>query len=205
MKKKGEDTRREIVNKSMDIFSVKGYYNTSINDILEATRLTKGGLYGHFKSKEAIWNHAYEEASKIWIEIAFKDLRGIEDPLKRLECFIENDMRNYLGANVFPGGCFFLRMLVDLSGQSEEMNSKVWKGFEETANLLASWLDEAERKGMIRQGLNHIEISSFILITLNGAAALYASGKNPLLWQCAIDQLRYYLNHLRAQGAKNPT
>lgn len=196
MRKKGVETRREIVNKSMDIFSVKGYFNTSINDIMEATQLTKGGLYGHYKSKEAIWDAAFEEASTLWREIVFKDLREIEDPLKRLERFIENDMRNYLGANVFPGGCFFLRMLVDLSGQSEVMNKKVWAGFDETAKLLASWLSEAERKGMIRPRLNHKEIGNFILIALNGAAALYTSVKDPSLWRCAIDQLRYYIDQL---------
>ncbi|MBI5419816.1 MAG: TetR/AcrR family transcriptional regulator [Deltaproteobacteria bacterium] len=197
MRKKGVETRREIVTKSMDIFSIKGYFNTSINDILEATQLTKGGLYGHYRSKEAIWDAAYEEASKIWQEIVYKDLRDIEDPLKRIERFIENDMRNYLGADVFPGGCFFLRMLVDLSGQSEEMNRKVWIGFEKTVDLLASWLDEAKRKGLIRQDLNHKEISNFIIITLNGAATLYASSKDPSLWQCAIDQLRHYMDQLR--------
>jgi AcrR family transcriptional regulator len=52
---KGLRTRQEIVEASLQIFSVKGYYNTSISDILQATGLTKRGLYGHFASKEEIW------------------------------------------------------------------------------------------------------------------------------------------------------
>ncbi|RLC27354.1 MAG: TetR/AcrR family transcriptional regulator, partial [Deltaproteobacteria bacterium] len=62
MANKGVQTRRNIIEKSLQLFSVKGYFNTSINDILDATGLTKGGLYGHFRSKEDIWYAVYELA-----------------------------------------------------------------------------------------------------------------------------------------------
>ncbi len=58
---KGIKTRQQIVAKSLQLFSVKGYFNTSISDILEATHITKGGLYGHFGSKEDIWKAVYVE------------------------------------------------------------------------------------------------------------------------------------------------
>lgn len=102
MNSKGNKTRQEIVTRALKIFSVKGYYNTSIGDIMAATSLTKGGLYGHFASKEAIWVACYDEAVRIWSEIVFKDIRSIDDPLERLERVIENDMRDYLGKDVFP-------------------------------------------------------------------------------------------------------
>ncbi|NQU65067.1 MAG: TetR family transcriptional regulator, partial [SAR324 cluster bacterium] len=60
MANKGLQTRQKIVEKSLQLFSIKGYYNTSVNDILEATQLTKGGLYGHFSSKEVVWYAVYD-------------------------------------------------------------------------------------------------------------------------------------------------
>jgi AcrR family transcriptional regulator len=72
MRKDGRETRQNIIEKSLQIFSVKGYYNTSISDIMAATGLTKGGLYSHFDSKEALWNAAYERAVEIWKGIVFK-------------------------------------------------------------------------------------------------------------------------------------
>jgi TetR/AcrR family transcriptional regulator, transcriptional repressor for nem operon len=195
---KGNKTRQEIVARALELFSVKGYYNTSIGDILKATNLTKGGLYGHFGSKEAIWEAAYDEAVRIWGEIVFMDTRGIDDPLNRLVRFIENDMRDYLGKDVFPGGCFFLNMLVELSGQSEVMQKRIWSGIEGFSRLMASCLAEAEEKGIIRPGLDHAEISAFIIIVLNGAAALYAATKDPLVWQRTISQLHIYLDFQKA-------
>ena len=76
---------KEIIEKSLHLFSVKGYYNTSINDILLATNITKGGLYGHFQSKEEIWYAAYDQAVSIWKNIVFKGIRQIQNPLDRIE------------------------------------------------------------------------------------------------------------------------
>lgn len=197
MNSKGSKTKQEIVTKALELFSVKGYYNTSIGDILEATGLTKGGLYGHFSSKEVLWEATYDEAVRIWSEIVFKDTREIEDPLERLGCMVENDMRDYLGKDIFPGGCFFLNMLVELSGQAEGMRFKIWRGIEGFSRLMASCLKEAEKKGIIRPGLDHIEISAFFIIVLNGAAALYAATKDPLVWQRTIRQLHAYLDQLK--------
>ena len=101
MGNKGEKTRRKIIEKSLQLFTVKGYFNTSVNDILDATGLTKGGLYGHFKSKEDIWYAVYDEAVSIWRGIVFRNVRKISDPLERIEKTIENNMCHYLGAEVF--------------------------------------------------------------------------------------------------------
>ena len=95
---KGAQTREKIIEKSLQLFSVKGYYNTSVSDILQATGLTKGGLYGHFQSKEDIWYAVYREAVRIWRGIVLKDVHDIENPLKRIEKTIQNDMANYMGA-----------------------------------------------------------------------------------------------------------
>ena len=178
MATKGIRTRRNIIEKSLQLFSVKGYYNTSISDILEATGLTKGGLYGHFASKEDIWYAVYDEAVSIWKRVVFKGIRNNSDPLQRIDQFVENDMKDYLGASVFDGGCFFLNMLVELSGQSATMSKQILRGFVRLSGLLRSWLEEANQKGMLRDNLDFKEVANFIIISLNGAAALYISSRD---------------------------
>jgi AcrR family transcriptional regulator len=197
MATKGTQTRQNIIERSLQLFSVKGYYNTSVSDILGATGLTKGGLYGHFASKEDIWYAVYDEAVLIWKGIVFKGIRNNSDPLKRIDKFIENDMNDYLGADVFEGGCFFLNMLVELSGQSASMSKQILRGFVRLSALLRSWLEEADQNGMLRIGLDFKEIANFIIITLNGAAALYISSRDRSILEQTIHQLRFYINQLK--------
>lgn len=197
MATKGTQTRQNIIEHSLQLFSVKGYYNTSVSDILGATGLTKGGLYGHFASKEDIWYAVYDEAVRIWKGIVFNGIRNNSDPLNRIDRFIENDMNDYLGGDVFEGGCFFLNMLVELSGQSASMSKQILRGFVRLSTLLRSWLEEADKQGMLRPDLDFKEIANFIIISLNGAAALYISSRDRKILEQTIRQLRFYIHQLK--------
>ena len=197
MASKGILTRQNITEKSLQVFSVKGYFNTSISDILEATGLTKGGLYGHFASKEDIWYAVYDEAVKIWRSIVFKDINNITNPLERIEITIEYHLANYLGEDVFDGGCFFVNMLVEISGQSEQMSKHILRGFVQFSRLLRTWLEDADDKGLLKEGLNYREISNFIIISLNGAATLYSASKDTSIWKETITQMRFYIDQLK--------
>ena len=198
MRKDGKETRHNVIEKSLQIFSVKGYYNTSISDIMAATGLTKGGLYAHFDSKEALWNAAYERAVEIWKGIVFKGVRKVSDPLDRIAKTIENDLRDYCCGEVFEGGCFFFNMLVELSGQSPEMSGRIVEGFMQFSDLLASWLEEAKSEGKLKPGAKTKEIADFIVTSVNGAAALYIATRSPRFPRAIERQLNSYLRMLRA-------
>jgi TetR/AcrR family transcriptional repressor of nem operon len=48
--------------------------------------------------------------------------------------------------------------------------------------------------------MNHQEIATFLVVSLNGAAPLYAASKDPGVWRDTLVQLRYYLKSLRKEG-----
>jgi TetR/AcrR family transcriptional repressor of nem operon len=200
MGKKGMQTKERIIRECLQLFSQKGYYNTSINDILDAAGITRGALYGHFKSKEDIWQASYEEASRIWREMVLKGVDSISDPLERLERTIRNDMEEYIGRDTFEGGCFFFNMLVEFSGQSATLSAQVLRGFQGFADLISQWLKEAEAKKLLRPKLDHEQIANFIILSLNGAAAFYAATKNPCYWTQTVAELRRYIRGLRGEN-----
>lgn len=58
--KDADERREEILNRSMELFVMKGYDNTSVSDILKAVNIAKGTLYYYFESKEEILNGIVE-------------------------------------------------------------------------------------------------------------------------------------------------
>src|SRR5947208_3176859 len=70
---KSDRTRQFIIEKAAHLFNTKGYAATSMSDIIEATGLAKGGIYGNFKSKGEIAVEAFEYAAKkVFDEMTFK-------------------------------------------------------------------------------------------------------------------------------------
>ena len=49
-----EQTVEKILDAAAQLFLQKGYQNTTLQDIIDATKLSKGAVYHHFKSKEEI-------------------------------------------------------------------------------------------------------------------------------------------------------
>ena len=99
---------------------------------------------------------------------------------------------------MFASGCFFFNMLVELSGQSEKMSRRIRSGFVEFARMLASWLEEADRKGLLKKGVNCREVADFIVISINGATALYTYSRDRRLLKETSNQLQAYIRQMRA-------
>jgi hypothetical protein len=80
------------------------------------------------------------------------------------------------------------------------MSNHVLKGFKAMAALLRRWLEEAEQQGRLREGLNLDGIATFLVISMNGAAPLYAASHDPAIWQQTLAQLHLYMKCLRKQS-----
>jgi TetR/AcrR family transcriptional regulator, fatty acid metabolism regulator protein len=78
---KSKDTRYRILSAAINIFSKKGYYNTRVDEIVEAAGTSKGGVYFHFPSKQDIFLGLVDEFADLLelriSEALEKESRGI--------------------------------------------------------------------------------------------------------------------------------
>jgi AcrR family transcriptional regulator len=82
------DSRQEILRTAARLFQQRGYDATSMNDVAAALRLSKGGLYHHFQSKDEILFEIMDHAMEITQERVLNPVRGISDPEERLRALI---------------------------------------------------------------------------------------------------------------------
>lgn len=57
---KGQETRRAIVETAMRLFAERGYAAVSIDAVLAACEISRGALYHHFSSKDALLEAVFE-------------------------------------------------------------------------------------------------------------------------------------------------
>jgi TetR/AcrR family transcriptional regulator, cholesterol catabolism regulator len=82
------DSRQEILRTAARLFQQRGYDATSMNDVAAALKLSKGGLYHHFQSKDEILFEIMDHAMEITQERVINPVRGIPDPEERLRALI---------------------------------------------------------------------------------------------------------------------
>src|SRR3954451_9840397 len=61
---RSEATRKKIITSAVELFNEIGYPAAGLGDIIERADLTKGALYYHFDSKEALATAIIEEAAE---------------------------------------------------------------------------------------------------------------------------------------------
>ncbi len=86
---RGRTTRHALLLAAADLFAARGYHGASLTDILAASGRTKGALYFHFTSKQALAAALTTEIVASW-ELVRSEIasRGL-DPLKEL--LVETD------------------------------------------------------------------------------------------------------------------
>jgi TetR/AcrR family transcriptional regulator, cholesterol catabolism regulator len=82
------EPRQEILRAAARLFQQQGYDATSMNDVAAALKLSKGGLYHHFQSKDEILFNLMNHAMDITEENVLKPVMAIPDPEQRLRSLI---------------------------------------------------------------------------------------------------------------------
>lgn len=59
-KLRGDALRSKVLDSALDLFSERGYFNTSIHDIRREAGVSIGAIYHHFENKEALAKSLYE-------------------------------------------------------------------------------------------------------------------------------------------------
>ena len=87
----GVDRRAAILETAARIICEKGYEGTSIQDIADASGLTKAGLYHHIRSKEHLLLEIQNYGMDVFEEQVLHAVMPIQDPLERLkQCMSRN-------------------------------------------------------------------------------------------------------------------
>jgi AcrR family transcriptional regulator len=82
------DSRQEILRTAARLFQQRGYHATSMNDVASALKLSKGGLYHHFQSKDEILFNLMDHAMDVTQQRVINGVRDIADPEERLRLLI---------------------------------------------------------------------------------------------------------------------
>lgn len=175
---KAERTRQLIIEKTAPIFNRKGYAGTSINDISEATGLTRGGIYGNFESKDEMALEAFQyNYSQLFTAIGSKI---------KAQAKTSDKLAAYLGAyhnpdlqGVMQYGCPVLNTATEADDTHPELRKKVVAAIERWHKGIEEILKEGQERKEIKKSVDVKEFSSaFIALIEGGIMLAKATGKD---------------------------
>ena len=89
VEKSQSDKYQKIIQAATRVFASKGFYNAKVSDVAKEAEVADGTIYLYFKNKDDILISIFEESMDRFIQSAYARLEGVQDPIVRLQYFIE--------------------------------------------------------------------------------------------------------------------
>ena len=167
IKGKAERTKQFIIEQSAPIFNSKGIAGTTIDDILAATKMAKGGIYGNFENKEAISIASVDFLFGKMSAKAYSVISKEKTAVKKLFAFI--DLRENPLVPFIEGGCPIFNFGVDSDNTNPTVKKKVKAMIEGSMTLFIDILKQGIANGELSDELNSEEYCLKVLVMLEGA------------------------------------
>ncbi|MEY8020349.1 TetR/AcrR family transcriptional regulator [Muriicola sp. SD30] len=189
-------TMHRMQTKGLELFYKKGYYNTSIDDILKELDLSKGAFYYHFQSKEdffvsIVQNMVVRKVYNLMIE----PIEGKADPVTAIERCFENALAT-AEHNELDYGFVLGNFITEFNGRNEEISKylkdiyKVWE-----VNLVTT-LQKGKTDGFIARHVDSEGVASFLIASYMGIRVLMVEGNSRMLGYNYMQQIKQYLKSI---------
>jgi AcrR family transcriptional regulator len=165
---RGEESRRAILGRAMQIASEEGLEALSIGRLATDLRLSKSGVFMHFGSKEELQLATIRAARRVFADHVTTPALAVPPGLPRL-WQLSVSFFEYSATRVFAGGCFFNTV-------SREFNTRPGKIRDAIVDALAEWrafrervVEDAKQLGQLRPDVDAGRLA-FLLHAAESAA-----------------------------------
>ena len=191
-----ERTRERLLQAAFREVHKSGFQSAGIDTILAATNVTKGALYHHFESKEALGYAIVDEiVAKFVRDRWLRPMLSDGQPIDILIGIVRGlpvrpqDIRN---------SCPLLNLAQEMSPLDEQFRKRLERLFLDWQKGVATLLRKGQSQGTVRRELNPDEIASFLVAMVEGHASLAKVAQDAKVWEVGIRNIVGWLKSLRA-------
>ena len=191
-----ERTRERLLQAASREIYRSGFQSASLDNILAVAGVTKGALYHHFDSKEALGYAVVEEviAPDVhgkWV----RPFQSVKDPIDTLIGAVQSipvrpaDVR---------GGCQLNNLAQEMSPLDAGFRKRLATIFDAWREAVASVLREGQAHGSIRRDVNPNDAAGLLIAMVEGYGSLAKNAQDPKVMKSGIRNIAGWLRSLRA-------
>jgi TetR/AcrR family transcriptional repressor of nem operon len=195
-----ERTRKRLLQAAFQEIHRSGFRSADVDAILAKAGVTKGALYYHFDSKEALGYAVVDEviASNLhqkWVQ----PLRNAKNPIDVLVRIIQSE--SLKRADV-QRGCPLLNLSQEMSGLDEGFRRRTARLYKDWHDAMAEALREGQKRRVVRSDINANETATFLIAAWEGYVVLGKNSQDPLTMQSGQRRVSGQLESLRTSRGR---
>ena len=200
MPRDGSITRDKIIETAMGLALKQGHVATSVDEVIEAAKITKGTFFYHFKSKKDLAVALIEKFSEVELQILESNMAKAtklsKDPLQQLLIFV--GLIQELHAQLKEGhiGCLFASYSYENQLVDKDLSAIATDTLTKSKNQLSNKIKEIIKVYPPRLSVDPDELADSFLVTLEGAYVMSRVMHKPEIIQTHLEQYKTFLESI---------
>jgi AcrR family transcriptional regulator len=193
-----ERTRERLLQAASREIYRSGFQSASLDTILASAGVTKGALYYHFKSKEALGYAVVEEVigpvvHGKWV----RPLQSVKDPIDALIGAVQRIPVRPVDVR---GGCQLNNLAQEMSPLDAGFRKRLASVFGAWREAVASVLREGQIHSSVRRDVEPVDAAGLLIAMVEGYGSLAKNSQDPKVMKAGIRNIVDWLRSLRAPG-----
>jgi TetR/AcrR family transcriptional repressor of nem operon len=190
-------TKEQIVDAASRLVHVRGFNNTSVDEILRESGVGKGNFYYYFRSKDELGFAILEQGlDRISTELIEKHFNPEKDPWQQILDFLDSLVER-ARQRACTGGCLLGNLAVEMSDIHEEFRRRLNMAFERLRSRLEVTLTQAKAQGTLRSEADIPRLAHFIVAGFEGAFMMGKLHKDADVMAGVVEELKWHLAQYR--------
>jgi len=159
----------------VDLFASKGYSETSMEDIVQTTGVSRYGLYGTFGNKRELFEQALEQYAEGMGKQSFLRLLEPGASLDHIRTIFDERVADMCCPEENKG-CLFIHTAMELAPQDEELRGVLQRFMKRMSKAFAIGLDSAKGRGEVANDVDVDAAGELLTSTMFGLVVLGRTG-----------------------------
>jgi AcrR family transcriptional regulator len=188
-------TRRRLLQAAFQEVYHSGFQGSDLEAILDRAGVTKGALYHHFESKEALGYAVVDEV--LATRMHDKWLRPLEEAKNPIDALARIIQTTSTKPEWLFGGCPINNLAQEMSPLDEEFRKRLAKLFSGWYDGIAAALREGQKRGLVRSDVDPKETAIFLVAVYEGYLSLAKNSQDARVLRAGKRILILHLESLR--------
>lgn len=195
---KAERTKQFIIEKAAPIFNTKGVSGTFISDLMKATSLKKGGIYGNFGSKDEIALAAFDYIMKKVVDRIKEKVSAADTMAGKLNGILDF-YATYGTKPPVEGGCPILNFGAEVDDHEDypELKKRVKAAIDRLENDLMRIVQKGIKIGEFADTVNADDFAVKFVVMIEGAVLLTRVQQSERPLEVTIKELRKDVENMK--------
>ncbi len=182
----------EAIENAMQVFWREGYGDTTMDDIVAETGVSRYGLYGTFGNKKDLLVAAIRHYEQSMGDLVWSGLRRPD--AGRAEIIAHwQALRRHAEEENFCNGCLIVNVAAEVAPHDPDIAAEVQRIDKEHADLFAAAIRNGQKAGDIPGHVNPDGAAKMLVALSRGGALMIRAGTKPSELEGAIEAGLYFL------------